>query len=609
MAEKMAVGKYEIIEKIKEGGMGTIYKAVHPTLGKEVILKELTLGSSHILIERFKREAKIMINLRNDYIVPVHDHFKDSHSYYLVMEYVDGISLEDLLKKYRRLKAEAALIIVYQVCKGLKYAHDKGIVHRDIKPDNILISKTGEIKIVDFGIATAFAANDEDLTKTGAVMGTPAYMSPEQLTDSKNVDKQADIYALGVVLYQMLTGKRPFASNFAAETIQKIKKGKYERPSKTHLGIPAVCSKIVKKMMHHRKRRRYQDLSDVLDRFNDLLHVKKMGKSLLRYLKSYLSAGDSICPVNLKKTQFARRSSMGTVLALMVLVLGTFTVFNSGLAYKVIQSAVKGNLELNLNQKNFQNMEQTLWKAELYKQFGTAGSSPGLLKFSKAEKKYTWNTGNLDSGAYILTGRINDIYYYSNFYVYPYKIEQKKNRILIPDLPITREPVSIHVRDIMTKQSISSFSKLVKKDGIWSDLEDSFKLETGVSYEILIRKEKYYDYLISYTHSYGRFYADVGLIPRPGVLLVDSNSDGMQIFIDGNSGGFSGKENKMYKNYGTTSRNTRTLFLPAGTHKVTIKKGNKTEKTVTITLNHLQNIRLLADYKETTGELQLREEK
>ena len=196
------VGKYNIVELIAKGGMGALYKAKHPTLKRFVILKQLTLRGGSGFILRFKREASLMIDFRNERIVQVYDHFREGSSYYIAMEYVEGKSLDKLIEERGFISNEAAVLIFTEICKGLKYAHDKGVIHRDIKPANILISNEGEVKLVDFGIATSKEGDDDGLTKAGMTLGTPAYMSPEQIADTRKVDKRADIYSMGVVFYE-----------------------------------------------------------------------------------------------------------------------------------------------------------------------------------------------------------------------------------------------------------------------------------------------------------------------------------------------------------------------------------------------------------------------
>ena len=219
MTDAEKVGKYTVKQVVGQGGMGKVYKAVSPE-NRFVIIKQLLISSANIE-QRFKREASIMNTLRHPNIVPVYETFKLGKSNYIVMEFIDGLSLEDLIKRNRTIAPTPAMLIFLEACRGIRYAHDQGVIHRDIKPDNVLLSKKGAVKIADFGIATALPDTDEELTKTGMVMGTPAYMSPEQIQDAKHVEARTDIYSLGVLLYQMLTGSLPYGTTMNTATDRK----------------------------------------------------------------------------------------------------------------------------------------------------------------------------------------------------------------------------------------------------------------------------------------------------------------------------------------------------------------------------------------------------
>ena len=202
----------EILELVGRGGMGIVYKARQKQLDRLVALKILspTIARDPAFAERFAREARALALLSHPHIVAVYDFGEKNGVFYFLMEFVDGVNLRQLLNT-SRLEPKQALAIVPQVCEALQYAHDNGIVHRDIKPENLLLDRHGRVKIADFGLAKLVGRGAQDLTLTGTgqVMGTPQYMAPEQVEHPQEVDHRADIYSLGVVFYQMLTGELP----------------------------------------------------------------------------------------------------------------------------------------------------------------------------------------------------------------------------------------------------------------------------------------------------------------------------------------------------------------------------------------------------------------
>lgn len=214
--------QFEILDLIGKGGMGAVYKARQKDLDRIVALKILppAIGGSPAFSSRFTREAKALAKLNHPGIVTIHEFGQRDGLYFIVMEFVDGVNLAQLLKT-GRVSPREALAIVPQICDALQYAHDQGIVHRDIKPENILLDRLGRVKVADFGIAKIVSAVCDDpmrrgdnpvpadATIAGNIMGTPQYMAPEQVEHPADVDHRADIYALGVVFYQMLTGELP----------------------------------------------------------------------------------------------------------------------------------------------------------------------------------------------------------------------------------------------------------------------------------------------------------------------------------------------------------------------------------------------------------------
>ncbi len=251
----------EILEFIGQGGMGAVYKARQKELGRIVALKILPpdIGQDTAFAERFTREAKALAILNHPNVVTLYEFGRAEGLYFFLMEFVDGVNLRQLMAG-GRVSAREALAIVPEICDALQYAHDQGIVHRDIKPENILLDRRGRVKVADFGLAKIIAeAGREaalegtvpatpDLTEVGKTVGTPQYMSPEQITAPGEVDNRADIYALGVVFYQMLTGELP---------------GKPLEPPSHKVQIDVRLDAVVLRALEKKPELRYQQVSDV----------------------------------------------------------------------------------------------------------------------------------------------------------------------------------------------------------------------------------------------------------------------------------------------------------------------------------------------------------
>lgn len=292
MAQKK-IGKYTIIKAIQQGGMGKIYLAKLRGQKENVILKKLMLNRADIK-KRFEREASLMQMFKHPNIVKVIDNFKSGSSLYIAMEFIDGVSLEKLIGIKTCIDPIAGILIFQQVCLGLQYAHKKSVVHRDIKPANVLIHKNGKVKLTDFGIATPGEKKErERLTKTGMQIGTPAYMSPEQLISSKHVDAQSDIYSMGVMLYEMMTGKKAFKSTFSGSNVLNICEGNYIKPERHNPKIPSKIRSIIKKAMDCKKRNRYGNMEELLKALNPFLKKFKEKKEIAKHIKSYLASKKS----------------------------------------------------------------------------------------------------------------------------------------------------------------------------------------------------------------------------------------------------------------------------------------------------------------------------
>jgi eukaryotic-like serine/threonine-protein kinase len=258
------IGNCEILEEIGSGGMATVYRAVQNPLGRTIAVKALkpSIAVDSQFAKRFEREAHFMATLQHENILHVHDFLKQDGSMFIVMEYVRGIDLFDLLEKRSRLPADVAAIITLQVARALDYAHFRGIVHRDVKPANIMISRQGEVKLMDFGIARDDTMRD--LTETGTGLGTPSYMSPEQILGDK-LDFRSDLFSLGIVLYQMLTGQKPFVEDDSFTVMQKIRLDRYVAPRKLNPEVPRQLEHIMARCMEKMPQNRYGSTQALID--------------------------------------------------------------------------------------------------------------------------------------------------------------------------------------------------------------------------------------------------------------------------------------------------------------------------------------------------------
>jgi serine/threonine-protein kinase len=271
---------YRIIETLASGGTAVLYKAVQISLDRVVAVKRLHqhLTTDENFTRRFELEAKAAASLDHENIVRVIDFGVESDNYQMVMELIEGESLREILERWHPINHDLALAIVHQICRGLEHAHAKGIVHRDIKPGNVMVTRAGAVKIADFGLAKLTQGNTVQ-TAAESILGTPLYMSPEQAF-GENVDQRSDLFSLGTVLYEMLTGTQPFAGENYMGVIQNILKKEVAGVADLNPNVPREVEEIVGHALARDREERFQSARAFRESIEQLLGIEGLSRSL-----------------------------------------------------------------------------------------------------------------------------------------------------------------------------------------------------------------------------------------------------------------------------------------------------------------------------------------
>lgn len=511
-----SIGKYRIIELVAEGGMGAVYKGVHPTLERFVILKKLTLRGNPDFAERFRREAKILMDFRNDNIVDVYDHFKEGRSHYIVFEYIDGLSLEQLIRRERYLPNDMALYILHQVCLALQYAHSRDVIHRDIKPANILLSRDGEVKLVDFGIASSREEGDEGLTREGMTLGSPSYMAPEQFENSRNVDRRADIYSLGVMLYESVTGKKPYAGGFSADLIAAISKGRCPSPASYNPRVNGTVRRIIKRAMHPKKKRRYKNLAPLIRVLERYLRRKEPA-ALKQQLRGAVS-GHQIEPVKRSRRQKFRRAFASFTAALVLLAAGGGFLYYTGRFQRVFLAGSHAGLRVEVRAGSGYKLPDDYYvRGWLFTDTGDDGTELDVppIRFRAAPDD---GTGDgvlrfmsrplfLPAGEYRIKVQAEDSIFWSTFGIVPGEEQELLFSLDTRPLPLS---VEFFIQDRETREEIDGRIEVLA-DGRWREWSGlgegelvtgniyKFRVSApgyrGKSFSLLIREDQHSLYL------------------------------------------------------------------------------------------------------------------
>ena len=308
--------RYEIIEELGKGGMGKVYRVEDTELKQEIALKLIRpeIATDKNTIERFRNELKIARNIRHKNVCGMFDLGESKGAYYITMEYIRGEDLKNLIRKMGQLSTGQAITIANQVCDGLDEAHRLGVVHRDLKPQNIMIDTTGSARIMDFGIARSLEG--KGITGAGVMIGTPEYMSPEQV-EGKEVDPRSDIYSFGVILYEMMTGRVPFEGDTPFTVGVKHKSEAPQNPKDINTQISDDLNTLILKCLEKEKENRYQRVGEVRSQLENIQKGIPTTERIVQELKPFTSKEITV-QFSLKKAFFP---------ALIVLAISLIAVF------------------------------------------------------------------------------------------------------------------------------------------------------------------------------------------------------------------------------------------------------------------------------------------
>jgi tRNA A-37 threonylcarbamoyl transferase component Bud32 len=597
------IGKYELIAKVAQGGMGALYKARHPTLDRVVLLKKLTLRGSSQFVERFKREARLMMDFKHEHIVHVYDHFKEGSSYYIVEEFVDGISLDALIRRERYLSNDAAMLILYEVSKALKYAHDKKVIHRDIKPSNILISRQGEVKLVDFGIATSQEETEDGLTRDGMVLGTPSYIPPEQIADARNVDKRADIYSLGVVLYEMLTGKTPFSGSFNAETITQIQRGRYTPPRRLNPRISPLLRKVVRKAMRVRPRRRYQDLKAVIRLLERRIRRREPGA--IRQAVKKVLAGEEMREVFRAGKPWVGRLAVALCL-LAVLAAGGYYLWREGYYYELAAPSRYGALVTSARiSSRYKEPAEIFIKPVLYRETASELERVEGIDWDFRENRARGSAGvfvlesrklYLPAGQYRLKFSLEGELYWESFYLNPRTAQRralasaKAQELAIQlgegsPLPLEVEHAAYDMETGEDLTASTSFSVYLGER--WLPWSRKLELTSAASYRFRFEKEGYFPrtYSLVLQPYQTRLRLEAQLIPVPGTLRLQSNAAGLKLRLGGAEYYFTGGRQREYRRLEPLQAGARELSLNPGEYQVSVQADGSLARSLSVSVS------------------------
>ena len=592
------IGKYKILSLLGSGGSSIVYLGLHPTLKRKVVLKKLNLRGKKSFYDRFVQEAALMMDLNHDHIVKVYDHFKEGSRHYMVMEFVEGASLDQLMD--RPLSSETVRYILICCCRALSYIHSRNIIHRDIKPSNIFISRKGEVKLGDFGIAKL--EEGDESPESASILGTPAYMAPEQFNPHGRITPATDTYALGVSYYELLKGEKLFYADSLEGLREDVLKGRHPSllPLVKEFG-PLVWWHIRRSVFRNPFLRysggRAMGRALRLFRVNDELCMDELRS---RFGRSTGSDGNAGKPVNTGKNKdlsdvlgvSGRKRRLPVLILVSALLISAAAVsFRTGHFYRIFLADSYGAFILDAGGGDGEGTFP-LDSLQLYRENGHPGKSidPSDLK--------TPGMFYRKSGSYRMEVRRGNRVEWKSFYLPPLSAREEVRILTLESPPLISEPVNLRVTvtDALSGADLDGVKGLYIQNsrGEWIPFDEGVVLLSGKTYSFMLSVSGYYEKEFSKSLEFyeNELFIHAELLPLPGKLVVFHNLEKLNLRVNGKRSLAASSEDTLH--FGSVESEGDEWLMDPGVYRLSWKgEGWNQEQRLTVRSGEIVVYRIL----------------
>ena len=544
------VGKYKILSLLGSGGTSIVYLGLHPTLKRKVVLKKLNLRGKKSFYERFLQEAALMMDLNHDNIVKVYDHFKEGSRHYMVMEFVEGASLDRIVEETGPLAPDTVRYVLRCCARALEYIHERNIIHRDIKPSNIFISSEGKVKLGDFGIAMLEEPGGADVERP--ILGTPSYMAPEQFSTRGRITPRTDIYALGVSCYELLTGLKLFDGDSLEELREAVLRGHHAPLLSLWRRFGFILWRVVRRSVSRFPLLRYPDAASYFRalrsfRANDRASEEDLSLriGLLpppgagKHQMPGRGGGRPLPPPGLSGLLEppARPLPVKRILFVFMVLLflgGTAASVKSGLFFRLFMADRMGAFTVKVGSEERTGLS-TAGTMEIYREKDGKLKTLGEEMLDQDEADIHYRA----SGFYRVRMEWGNRIQWKSFYLPPLSREKNGVVLLFQAPPIRQNPLRLTVRltDAFSTAEIPNAAETVSlaAEGEWKPLAGGALLLSGHPYLLRFAVPGYCETVLELNTDFyeDEVVLDIALMPQSGSLSVGHNLEKLSLRVNG----------------------------------------------------------------------------